>query len=107
MIPADDQYEDRKELVHRKEVERERALFLNIFAGVASIIPKLIAAALSGSVTLYASALKTINEALGIFISWRIARKIARGDPGVYDYGMGKYKVSPGSSLAGFSSSRC
>ncbi len=87
-----DQYEDRKELVHKREVERERALFLNIFAGVASIIPKLAAAVLSGSVTLYASTLKTVNEAIGIIISWRIARKIARGDPGVYDYGMGKFE---------------
>jgi ferrous-iron efflux pump FieF len=85
-------FEDRKALIHRREVERERALFLNIFAGVASVIPKLIASMLSGSVTLYASTLKTINEAIGIVVSWMIARKIARGDPGTYDYGMGKYE---------------
>lgn len=76
----------------RGEQERERALFANILAGVASVIPKLIAAVLSGSVTLYASAMKTINEALGIIVAWMIARKIARGEPGTYDYGMGKYE---------------
>ncbi|MDD1695152.1 MAG: cation-efflux pump [Methanoregula sp.] len=84
--------DERTEMIHRAEKERERALFFNILAGVASVIPKLIAAILSGSVTLYASVLKTINEALGIIVSWMIARKIARGDPGTYDYGMGKYE---------------
>jgi cation diffusion facilitator family transporter len=84
--------DERKAQIQRGEQERERALFYNILAGVASVIPKLIAAVLSGSVTLYASVLKTINEALGIIISWMIARKIARGDPGTYDYGMGKYE---------------
>jgi hypothetical protein len=33
-----------------------------------------------------------------------LEKNIARGDPPVYNYGMGKYRVSPGSSLAGFSS---
>ena len=84
--------DEQRERIHRGELERERALFYNILAGVASVIPKLIAAFLSGSVTLYASALKTINEALGIIVSWMIARTIARGDPGTYDYGMGKFE---------------
>ena len=92
MDPAGGSFEERKEALHKGEVERERALFLNILAGVASVIPKLIAAFLSGSITLYASAFKTINEAIGIIVAWMIARKIARGDPGVYDYGMGKFE---------------
>ena len=92
MDPDRESFEERKERLHRGEVERERALSLNILAGVASVIPKLIAAFLSGSITLYASAFKTINEAIGILVAWMIARKIARGDPGTYDYGMGKFE---------------
>jgi len=74
------------------EQERASALAVNFCAGIAPAIPKLFAAVLSGSVTLYASALKTITEAIGILISWIIARKIARGNHGIYDYGMGKFE---------------
>jgi len=75
------------------EKERESALFLNVLAGFAPAIPKLAVAVLSGSVTLYASAMKTVNEAIGILVSWIIARRIARGDHGIYDYGMGKFEI--------------
>ena len=74
------------------EQERASALCVNFLAGIAPAVPKLAAALLSGSVTLYASALKTITEAIGILISWIIARKIARGNHGIYDYGMGKFE---------------
>ena len=77
---------------HAAEKERESAIFLSLLAAVAPAVPKLAAAVLSGSITLYASAMKTVNEAIAILIAWLIARKIARGDPGVYDYGMGKYE---------------
>lgn len=36
--------------------------------------------------------MKTVNEAIGVLISWLIARRIARGDRGIYDYGMGKFE---------------
>ncbi|MDO9324874.1 MAG: cation diffusion facilitator family transporter [Methanoregula sp.] len=75
------------------EEERASALFLNLLAAGAPAIPKIIAAGLSGSVTLYASALKTVNEAIGVLISYLIARRIARGDHGIYDYGMGKFET--------------
>lgn len=78
--------------VHAPEKEREQAIFLNLLAAAAPAIPKLAAAVLSGSVTLYSSAMKTVNEAIGVLVSWIIARKIARGDPGIYDYGMGKFE---------------
>jgi len=78
--------------IHAAEKEREKAIFFNLLVAVAPAIPKLAAAVLSGSVTLYASAMKTVNEAIGVLVSWMIARKIARGDPGLYDYGMGKYE---------------
>lgn len=74
------------------ETSRSSALFLNLLAAGAPAIPKVIAAGLSGSVTLYASALKTVNEAIGVLISWLIARRIAQGDHGIYDYGMGKFE---------------
>jgi ferrous-iron efflux pump FieF len=78
--------------IHSAEMERESAIFFNLLVASAPAIPKLAAAVLSGSVTLYASAMKTINEAIGVLVAWMIARKIARGDPGVYDYGMGKFE---------------
>jgi cation diffusion facilitator family transporter len=74
------------------EKEREHALFLNLLVATAPAIPKLVAAVLSGSVTLFTSGMKTINEAIAILIAWIIARKIARGDHGTYDYGMGKFE---------------
>lgn len=78
--------------IHAAEMEREQAIFLSLLAAAAPAIPKLAAAVLSGSVTLYASAMKTVNEAIAILIAWLIARKIARGDNAIYDYGMGKYE---------------
>lgn len=72
------------------EQERERALFISLLAAAAPVLPKLFSSVFSGSVTLYASTLKTVNEAIATFIAWTIARKIACGDPGIYDYGTGK-----------------
>jgi cation diffusion facilitator family transporter len=80
------------EAIRSPEKVREQALFLNLLAASAPAIPKITAAALSGSVTLWASAMKTVNEAIGVMVSWMIARKIARGDHGIYDYGMGKFE---------------
>ncbi|MEI7434249.1 MAG: cation transporter [Methanomicrobiales archaeon] len=78
--------------IHTAEKERASALLLNLLVASAPALPKIIAAGLSGSVTLYASAMKTVNEAIGVCISWLIARRIARGDRGIYDYGMGKFE---------------
>jgi ferrous-iron efflux pump FieF len=83
---------DAAETGHTAEKERERELFLNLLAGTAPAIPKFIAAFLSGSVTLFTSGTKTINEATAILVAWIIARRIARGDHSTYDYGMGKFE---------------
>jgi cation diffusion facilitator family transporter len=82
----------KKEAIPGAEKERESALFLNLLVATAPAIPKLTAAALSGSVTLFTSGMKTVNEATAILIAWIIARKIARGEHGTYDYGMGKFE---------------
>ncbi|MEI7857431.1 MAG: cation transporter [Methanomicrobiales archaeon] len=84
--------QEKEGAIHAAEKEREHAIFFNLLVAVAPAVPKLAAAVLSGSVTLYASAMKTVNEAIGVLVAWLIARKIARGDHGVYDYGMGKYE---------------
>ncbi|MDO9539260.1 MAG: cation diffusion facilitator family transporter [Methanocalculus sp.] len=78
--------------IHTAEKEREHALFLNLLVATAPAIPKLIAATLSGSVTLLTSGMKTINEAMAILVAWIISRKIAEGNNGKYDYGMGKFE---------------
>lgn len=83
---------ENEDAIHAAENEREHAIFFNLLVAVAPAVPKLAAAVLSGSVTLYASAMKTVNEAIGVLVAWLIARKIARGDHGVYNYGMGKYE---------------
>src|SRR5512145_752430 len=84
--------QEEEQALHSAERGREHALFLNLLVATAPAIPKLVAAALSGSVTLLTSGMKTINEATAILITWIIARKIARGDHGTYDYGMGKFE---------------
>ena len=78
--------------IHSAEQERAKSLFLNLIVATIPAIPKLLAAALSGSVTLFTSGMKTVNEAIAILITWIIARKIARGDHATYDYGMGKFE---------------
>lgn len=77
---------------HAAEIERERSLFFNLLVATAPAIPKLLAAVLAGSVTLFTSGMKTVNEAAAILVAWVIARKIARGDHATYDYGMGKFE---------------
>ncbi|MDD1718495.1 MAG: cation transporter, partial [Methanoregulaceae archaeon] len=81
---------ERKEAVRTTEKYRERAVLFSLIGAIAPAIPKLVASVLSGSVTLYSSTAKTVNEAVATFVAYIIARRIARGDQGIYDYGMGK-----------------
>lgn len=54
------------------------------------LIPDLAAALVSGSVTMYATLLRSAVEAVAVTVAWLAARRIARGGGPGYDYGIGK-----------------
>jgi ferrous-iron efflux pump FieF len=56
-------------------------------------LPDIVAAILSGSIVLFADALKCANEILATFFAYLTIRKMARGGAGAYDYGMGKFET--------------
>ena len=56
-------------------------------------LPDIAAAVLSGSIVLFADALKCANEILATFFAYLTVRKMAKGGAGTYDYGMGKMET--------------
>ncbi|HUH79541.1 MAG TPA: cation diffusion facilitator family transporter, partial [Methanoregula sp.] len=56
-------------------------------------LPDIAAAVLSGSIVLFADALKCANEILATFFAYVTIRKMAKGGSGTYDYGMGKMET--------------
>jgi len=56
-------------------------------------LPDIAAAILSGSIVLFADALKCANEILATFFAYLTLRKMAKGGAGAYDYGMGKFET--------------
>jgi ferrous-iron efflux pump FieF len=56
-------------------------------------IPDIVAAILSGSIVLFADAIKCANEILATFFAYLTIRKMAKGGSGTYDYGMGKMET--------------
>jgi cation diffusion facilitator family transporter len=53
-------------------------------------MPDLVAAILSHSLTMLADVLKCANELLATLLSWLALRKVGRGKPYYFDYGLGK-----------------
>jgi cation diffusion facilitator family transporter len=56
-------------------------------------IPDIAAAILSGSIVLFADALKCANEILATFFAYLTLRKMSKGGAGAYDYGLGKFET--------------
>ncbi len=56
-------------------------------------IPDIVAAVLSGSIVMFADVVKCGNEICATFFSYLTIRKMAKGDIGTYDYGMGKLET--------------
>ena len=56
-------------------------------------IPDIIAAVLSGSIVLFADAVKCANEIIATFFAYLVIRRMAKGGAGMYDYGMGKLET--------------
>jgi ferrous-iron efflux pump FieF len=72
---------------------KEKTILTSLIVDFILWIPDVAAAILSGSIVLLADATKCANEILATFFAYLTIRKMARGDPGIYDYGMGKFET--------------
>lgn len=70
--------------------KKEQALFLATLATALSLIPTAYVTFISNSVVLLGDFLRCVVEFLAIFLSWRVVRRIRRGDRTYFDFGLGK-----------------
>ena len=68
--------------------KQEKAIFLSLVMDILLLVPEIVAAVLSGSVTLFADSLKCGNEAFATLLAWITLRRVAEGGGGTYDYGL-------------------
>jgi ferrous-iron efflux pump FieF len=72
---------------------KQRTVLVSLVVDFILWLPDIAAAILSGSIVLFADALKCANEILATFFAYITLRKMARGGAGVYDYGLGKFET--------------
>jgi ferrous-iron efflux pump FieF len=72
---------------------KKKAILTSLIVDFVLWIPDIVAAVLSGSIVLFADAVKCANEILATFFAYLTIRKMARGGTGIYDYGMGKFET--------------
>jgi cation diffusion facilitator family transporter len=72
---------------------KERTVLTSLIVDFILWIPDIAAAILSGSIVLFADALKCANEILATFFAYLTLRKMSRGGAGSYDYGLGKFET--------------
>jgi len=72
---------------------KKRTILTSLIVDLILWIPDIIAAVLSGSIVLFADAVKCGNEILATFFAYLTLRKMAKGGAGSYDYGMGKLET--------------
>lgn len=72
---------------------KQRTILISLIVDFILWIPDIVAAVLSGSIVLFADAVKCANEILATFLAYLTIRKMAQGEPGTYDYGMGKFET--------------
>ncbi len=72
---------------------KQRTVLISLIIDFVLWIPDIAAAILSGSIVLFADALKCANEILATFFAYLTIRKMAKGGAGTYDYGMGKMET--------------
>jgi len=70
--------------------ERERSVITSLVVDFILLLPDIVAAIISHSLTMLADVLKCVNELLATFLSWLALRKVGRGKPYYFDYGLGK-----------------
>ena len=74
-------------------VLKQRTILTGLVLDILSLIPCIIAAVLSGSIVLYADAIKATNEVLSTFFAYLTLRRMAKVGAGQYDYGVGKVET--------------
>lgn len=72
---------------------KQKTILTSLIVDFILWIPDITAAILSGSIVLFADAVKCANEILATFFAYLTIRKMARGGTGTYDYGMGKFET--------------
>jgi len=72
---------------------KQRTILASLVIDFILWLPDIAAAVLSGSIVLFADALKCANEILATFFAYLTVRKMAKGGAGTYDYGMGKMET--------------
>ncbi|MEI7856317.1 MAG: cation transporter [Methanomicrobiales archaeon] len=72
---------------------KQRTILISLIIDFVLWIPDIVAAILSGSIVLFADAVKCGNEIIATFLAYLTIRKMAKGGVGVYDYGMGKMET--------------
>jgi cation diffusion facilitator family transporter len=72
---------------------KQRTVLTSLIIDFILWLPDIAAAVLSGSIVLFADAVKCGNEILATFFAYITIRKMARGGEGAYDYGMGKFET--------------
>lgn len=73
---------------------KQRTVLVSLIVDFILWIPDIVAAILSGSIVLFADAVKCANEILATFFAYLTIRKMAKGGAGTYDYGMGKVEMA-------------
>ena len=72
---------------------RQRTVLISLCSDILIWIPEVIAAVLTGSVTLFADVMKCGNEILATFFAYLVIRKMRKAGPFSYDFGMGKFET--------------
>jgi len=72
--------------------QKERTVLVSLIVDLLLWIPDIIAAFLSGSITMLADVLKCGNEIIATFLAYITLRRMRRGGAYTYDYGMGKFE---------------
>lgn len=72
---------------------RQRTVLISLCSDILIWIPEVIAAVLTGSVTLFADVMKCGNEILATFFAYLVIRKMKKAGPFSYDFGMGKFET--------------
>ena len=73
--------------------KKQRTVLISLIIDFVLWIPDIIAAVLSGSIVLFADAVKCANEIIATFFAYLVIRRMAKGGAGAYDYGMGKLET--------------
>jgi len=72
---------------------KQRTVLVSLVTDFVLWLPDIAAAVLSGSIVLFADAVKCANEILATAIAYGTIKKMAKGGEGRYDYGMGKMET--------------